>query len=63
MIAESSERQLDEFERTGLDPDVPHLMSAINAIREVEHSENHEIKTGREAIIDMIVKIKIILLQ
>ena len=38
------------FEMFSKDPDVPHLMSAINAVREVEHSENSEIKTGREAM-------------
>ena len=38
------------FDMFSKDPDVPHLMSAINAVREVEHSENPEIKTGREAM-------------
>ena len=38
------------FDMFSKDPDVPHLMSAINAVREVEHSENSEIKTGREAM-------------
>ena len=38
------------FDMFSKDPDVPHLMSAINTVREVEHSENPEIKTGREAM-------------
>lgn len=38
------------FEMFSKDPDVPHLMSAINTVREVEHSENPEIKVGREAM-------------